>query len=341
MFHLAHPGFLILFMAAPAFAWLWLRRRRAALRYPAIQLLRDLPAGRARRATITGAVLRGFGVAAIALALAGPRWPDLRTRIEPEGIAIMMVVDVSGSMAEPDFIWHEQPISRLAAVQRVFRLFIEGGSSPLQSGTKSLHFDGRPTDLIGLVTFGTHPDSACPLTLSHSALLGILASQRPRRVPGESETNISDAIALGLDRLRAAGSKRQVLVLLSDGEHNVAQPESRWSPRQAAHVASGLGIPIYTIDAGPSAGENPTPQRAAGKQTLEEVARITNGQAFAASDTAGLLAACREIDRLESAPIESFYYRRYHEGYPWFGLASLLAFALALGLDLTFWRRLP
>ena len=49
--------------------------------------------------------MRGAMLVALIIALAGPRWPDLRTRIATEGIAIEMLVDVSGSMAEPDFQW--------------------------------------------------------------------------------------------------------------------------------------------------------------------------------------------------------------------------------------------
>src|SRR5205085_1665629 len=83
--------------------------------------------------------------------------------IPTEGIAIEMLVDVSGSMAQPDFNWQGKPISRLDAVQKVFHLFVEGGAGP---GGQRL--TGRPEDLIGLVTFATWPESPCPLTLSHA-----------------------------------------------------------------------------------------------------------------------------------------------------------------------------
>ena len=78
----------------------------------------------------------------------------------------------------------------------------------------------------------------------------MLDAEQPRSMTGESETNISDAVALGLARLRAAGARRKVLVLLTDGEHNVSTPRSGWSPRQAAQIAASLDVPIYTIDAG-------------------------------------------------------------------------------------------
>jgi Ca-activated chloride channel family protein len=224
-------------------------------------------------------------------------------------------------------------------------------------GSDASSFQGRQTDLIGLVTFATWPESACPLTLSHSVLLRLLDAEKPKSIPGESETNISDAVALGLHRLKSAGARRKVLVLLSDGEHNVPNPQSGWTPRQAGQVANGLHIPIYTIDAGglaASQAESPAKEevgseriaspgeiRVSAVRTLEELAHITHGEYFQARDTRALLAACRAIDALERSDIQSFQYRRYHEAYPWFGLAAFLLFGLALALERTIWRRIP
>ena len=76
-------------------------------------------------------------------------------------------------------------------------------------------------------------------------------------------------------------------------------------------------------------------------RTLEEVAHITHGRYFQARDTQGLLSACRAIDALERSDLQSFQYRRYHEAYPWFGLAAFVLFAAALALERTIWRRIP
>jgi Ca-activated chloride channel family protein len=355
----ANPGYLWLILLVPAVLWWWLRRRRNALRHPAVGELSGLPAGRARIARWGPGVLRSLALLLLVAALAGPRWPDLRTRIETEGIAIVMLVDVSGSMAERDFDWRGQSISRLEAVKKVFHLFVAGGEGPEATGDGSdaSSFQGRPTDQIGLVMFATRPEAACPLTLSHSVLLRMLDAEQPRRIPGESETNISDAVAMGLHRLRAAGPRRKVLVLLSDGEHNVPQPQSGWTPRQAAQVANGLDVPIYTIDAGGSGASineepakeeggrerisSPGETRAQAVRTLQEMAHITHAQSFRAIDTKGLLSACRTIDALERSEIQSFQYRRYHEAYPWFGLAAFLLLGAAVGLERTIWRRIP
>src|ERR1700683_4800421 len=99
----ASAWLLLLLPLAPLAAWAWLRRRPAALRYSDIRLVADLPPGRSRRARFGGATLRALGIAALVVALAGPRWPDPGTRLPAEGIAVVMVLDVSGSMGETDF----------------------------------------------------------------------------------------------------------------------------------------------------------------------------------------------------------------------------------------------
>ena len=343
MFHFAAPWFLLLLLAVPPLAWLALRRRDAALPHPSLRLFAGLAVGRSSVARYGGLGLRLLALTCLAVALAQPRWPDLRTRLDTEGVALMMVLDVSGSMAERDFDWGGEQVSRLDAVKRVFRLFVAGsGAEEKLPGGETAALEGRPDDLVGLVSFGTRPEVACPLTLSHPALLRLLDAEEPRGQAGESETNVSDAVALGLQRLRSAGPRRKVLILLTDGEHNVGAPASRWSPRQTAQLAASLGVPIYAIDAGSDdVSEADRPGRDRAKATLHDVASISGGKYFAAHDGGSLLAACREIDRLERTKITSFQYRRYHEGYPWFGLASFVCFVSAVALERTLWRRLP
>ena len=349
MIEFANPLNLLFLPLAPLLVWWWLRRPRGALRFPATDALAALPAGRGRWARWGGASLRGAGLSLLIVALAGPRWPDVHSRIDAEGIAIQMLVDVSGSMAEPDFDWDGKPISRLDAAKKVFHLFVAGGEGP-----DGRRLEGRPNDLIGLVTFATWPESACPLTLSHSVLVGLLDADKPngvkpRTTPTESRTNIGDAIASGLLRLAPAGSAHKIIVLLSDGEHNVPYPAL--TPRQAAQLAANEHVPVYAIDAGgetsiEEGGTSPSASTAAairegGIETLQAVARLTGGRYFQARDTDTLLAVCREIDRLERKEIPSFIYQRYYEAYPWVGLASLISWVTVFFCESTFWRRLP
>lgn len=357
MFHFANPWFLLLLPLVPLATWLWLVQRRGAVRFPDAREFAGLPPGRSQTARRGGALLRAFALLAVVVALAGPRLADWRTRIPTEGIAIELVLDVSGSMAARDFLWQDEPISRLEAAKKALHLFVAGGDVP---GSDQL--DGRPHDLVGLVTFATWPDSPCPLTLSHAVLLRMLDAEQPRSIPGESETNLSDAIALGLHRLESARTRRKVVVLISDGEHNVAKPHSEWTPRQVAQIAANLDVPIYAIDAGgdsgadddvalgpPQAGPPPgavDPKlrakiRASAESTLRSVAGLTGGRYFQARDTDALLAVCREIDRLEKNEIRGFQYRRYHEGYPWLGLTAFILLATLQVLEMTLWQRIP
>src|SRR5215216_4364393 len=101
MIGFADPEFLLLAPLAAVAVWWFVRRRRPALRYSDTRLVADLPRGLARWATWGSAVLRGLALLAVMLAAAGPRVPDLRTRLPAEGIAIVVVLDVSGSMATP------------------------------------------------------------------------------------------------------------------------------------------------------------------------------------------------------------------------------------------------
>lgn len=339
----ATPELLALLPLAPLLVWWRLRRRRPALRYSDTRLVADLPRGRARRARWGGALLRGLAVALLVTAAAGPRTPDRKTRLPAEGIAIVFALDVSGSMATPDFVWAADapPVSRLEAAKRAFRLFAAGGDGP--DGT---HFDGRPADQIGLVTFAAVPTPACPLTLNHSVLLKILDGQQPREGI-DAGTNVGDAIAEGLLRLEAAGRWRKVLILLSDGEHNVARegPNAPLKPLAAARLAESLGVPVYTIDCGgapkPDATADDVRQREDGRRVLEGVAELTGGRAFAANGGADLRAVHQAIDALERRPADSFQYRRYHEYGPWLAAAGLALLAAAQLLDRTRWRRLP
>jgi Ca-activated chloride channel family protein len=390
----ANPNFFWLLLLLPPLVWWWLRRRRIALRHPAAGQRLVQPGGRARYALPIGAALRGLGLLLLIVALTGARWPDQRTRVETEGIAVVLLVDVSDSMGTEDFYWDGQRITRLDAVKRSFRLFVEGGK--VGEGGDAVVLEGRPGDLVAIVPFDTRPDAGSPLTLSHSTVLRMLDAEKPRNKENgydlkDSQTNISDAVVVGLEILRNAPSRRKVLVLLTDGEHNV-QPVSDWKPRQTAQVAGSLDVPIYALDAGGDVfvrldgntlvvkgrddqerscelAENVKINRNGspcpltdlqpgmrissvsikdGKATLieantilQEMARISSGRYFDVRDTSSLLAACRELDRLERTPVQSYQYRRYYQGYPWFGLAALLCWTMALALDRTIWRRFP
>ena len=335
----AHPVVLLLLLLVPPLLWLWRRRGRPTLRFSDIALVADLPRGRSVRALWGGLLLRGLGLAFLIVALAGPRWPDAGTRLPAEGIAITMIVDVSASMNDRDFSWQNQLMTRLDGVKKVFRLFVAGGEGP--AGEKMLP---RPHDLISLVTFATRPETACPLTLDHRALLKILDAEEPRTLATEATTNPGDAIAWALVALQKAPARRKILIFLTDGESNVPPPAL--TPRQAAQLAGNLDIPIYAIGAGPeftgaAKGENDPNNLGLARKAMAEIAHISKGRYFLATDGKALAGACSQIDELERTLIPSFQYRRYHEGFTWFAMLGLVSWFVVLGLESTRWRRVP
>ncbi|MCZ2342419.1 MAG: VWA domain-containing protein [Bacteroidales bacterium] len=338
MIDFGHPELLLLLPCAAILGIIGWQRRRFAFRFSDFRLFRGLPSGRrAVWVKWTGAIGRAVIIFLLILAAANPRSPDHRTRIPTKGIAIVLALDISGSMATPDFGWEGEAVSRLDAAKSSFRLFVAGGTT-----ISGYQFPGRLTDQIGLITFAAIPRTACPLTLNHSVLLSVLNAQQPR-TGIDAGTNMGDAIAEGVIRLNAAGSERaKVLLVLSDGEHNVgSRPDGPLSPRQAAQLAANLRIPIYTIDCGGTPTGDSGAQRQAGREILMDVARMTGGRFFAADHAMELEHVYREIDTLHRETILSFRYRRYHEYGPWCGYAAVSLLLLLCVLERTIGRRFP
>ena len=334
------PAFLLLLPLALAVPIWHIRRRPLALRYSDVSALHGLSNGRAKLSRWGGAFGRGVIVLLLILACANPRRPDLKTRVPVEGISLVFVLDVSGSMATPDFVpaTDAAPITRLAAAKDAFRLFAVGGES-LDGQT----FRGRPDDRLALVTFASIPATVCPLTHNHSVLLKVLDDTKTQDAL-TAGTNIGDALGEALVRLElGTTSGRKAIVLLSDGEHNKAG-EQTLKPGQSALLAEKLRIPIYTVDCGgdPPAGDPESrQQRSDGRLVMERIAETTGGRSFVANSGEDLREVFRAIDGLEREPVETFSYRRYHESGPACGIAAAILLLLLVTLERTLWRRFP
>jgi Ca-activated chloride channel family protein len=345
----ANPEFLYLLPLAPLVAWWWLRRPRPAMRFSDTAAF----AVRGRRAAVAmwgGVLLRGFACLALVLACAGPRRPDLQTRLPAEGIAVMMAIDVSGSMETPDVVWSAgaPPVTRLEAARRAFKLFVGGGEAP--DGTR---FEPRAGDAVGVVSFAAVPQVACPLTLNHAVLFKVVDELKAKSA-ADAGTNIGDALAEAADRLDSVKTPRKakVLILLSDGEHNIFKEDTpgakrpgidrTMKPREAAQLAANLGIRVYTIDTGgdPPVGASAdvVKQREEGRAALQRVAEMTGGRAFAATSGTDLLAAYRDISLLEKVEEKSPNYRRYFEYYAWCAAAAVVFILTAHAMERTAWR---
>ncbi len=288
-----------------------------------------------------------LSVVALSVAMAGPRLMRGEGQIKREGIAIMMVVDISSSMRALDLSEDDRERTRLDAVKDVFASFVrgDGGSSDAGEGLA-----GRSNDSIGLVSFAGYADTRCPLTLNHGSLLSIADDLEIVTSRAEDGTAIGDGLGLAVERLRDAKATSRVVILLTDGVNNAGVE----SPMQAAELAHSLGIKVYTIGAGtsgiarvrerdPFTGESVlVPTRVQiDEETLEAIAERTNGRYFRATDAEGLRQVYQQIDALERTKVSERRLREYDEYYrPVLAFALMLAALAWLG-RMTAFRRLP
>lgn len=338
----ASPSALALLLLVPLLLYLCQRRPYSvAIRYSSVATLTGLAPSLMLRLRWLLPALRTLALLLGIVALARPQHGLEASKVYSEGIAILMVVDISGSMAALDLALDGRQGSRLDAVKQTFRTFVQGGGSQ--------QLAGRDNDIIGMVTFARYPDGVCPLTLDHDTLLALLAQIEIVNIPDEDGTAIGEAIALGIERLKDSTARSRVMVLLTDGVNNAGDTE----PKQAAEIAQALGIKIYTIGAG-TRGVAMVPVRTPGGQTvlqrmpvdldekmLTEIATLTGGQYFRATDGAALQAIYAEIDRLEKSTNVVEQYQQYAELFAWFLLPALACLLVEIGLTNTRFRTLP
>jgi len=287
-----------------------------------------------RRRSRSGAFLAALSYVALAsflIALSRPQLGREITRVQASGVDILLVLDVSRSMLAEDFSIGASRANRLEVTKKVTEQFIRK----------------RPNDRIGIIAFAGRPYLVSPLTLDHDWLIQNLDRLQIGLV--EDGTAIGSAIASAANRLKDKDAKTKLIVLLTDGDNNAGKV----MPLTAAEAAKALGIRIYTIGAG-TVGEAPFPfPDAFGRtvyrnvpvdfkeDTIRDIAKITNGTAFRATDTKSLEKIFAEIDKLEKSKVEVEKIAQYRDLFPWFLGAGIAFLSLEILLSQTLWRRLP
>ena len=324
-----HPEFLWLLSLLPLLAILRGRRSPApALVFSSTSIAATLAEGRKTGPGRVLAALRLFGLGLLILAFARPQLGNTTTEIEASGIDILLAVDVSGSMEALDFTLKGKAANRLDVVKSVMHTFI----------------DERPNDRIGLLAFSGRPYMVSPLTLDHDWLAQRLDSLSIGMV--EDGTAIGSAIGSGLNRLRDREAKSRIMILLTDGMNNTGTVP----PLVAAEAAEALGIKVYTIGAG-TRGEAPMPvtdpfgrkrlvrvKVDIDDETLGQVAEMTGGRYFRATDTKSLEKVYEEINTMETTTRNIKKFENYRELYSWLVFAALFF----LGTEILIGRkRLP
>ena len=331
-FAFAHPWVLLLLLLIPLLAWLKGKfGGTAGVTFSNTAMLAKIGNRRRSRAGAFLAALTYVALAFFIVALARPQLGRVTTRVQATGVDIMLVLDVSRSMLAEDFTIGNRRANRIDAVKLVTQQFIRE----------------RPNDRIGLVAFAGRPYLVSPLTLDHDWLIRNLERLRIGLV--EDGTAIGSAIASAANRLKDKEAKTKLIVILTDGDNNAGKVQ----PLTAAEAAKALGIRIYTIGAG-TEGEAPFPLTNQfgrtvyrnvlvkfDEKTLQEIAAMTSGQYFRATDTNSLRTIFGEIDKLEKSKVEVEKTAQYRDLFMWFLIPGLACLALEILLSQTVWRRLP
>jgi Ca-activated chloride channel family protein len=305
----------------PFLVWLYMRRVRqgqGSLRFASTIALEGM---RPSWTIYARHVLFGINMLALALAImamARPRKGMQSEEVLTEGVDIVIALDASGSMAAEDF----EPHNRFFVAKSVARKFVEG----------------LRHDRAGLVVFAAKALTRCPLTTDYGALENVLNNAELGTM--EDGTAIGNALATCLNRLRESKAKSKVIILLTDGVNNRGEVQ----PIDAAEIARTLGVKIYTIGVG-SSGTARVPindpvygkiyadmQVEIDEASLKQIAAITRGLYYHATDRTSLERIFEDIGRLEKTKIKVKSYTHYDERFPGFLLPSMaLIFLGTLG----------
>jgi Ca-activated chloride channel family protein len=312
---------LLLLLACPLLAWVQfhLRSRRSATFF--FSRVHDLGLARPgwmARLSALPAVCRITAVGLLAVGLARPQTYREEERTV-EGIDIMLVLDLSKSMQETDL-----RLNRLDAGQRVIRNFIAR----------------RDSDRIGLVVFAREALLQCPLTIDYRSLDQVVADLAIGDVP-ELGTAIGDALGLALAQLRRSEARSKIVILVSDGDSNVAY---KMDPEEASGLAARMGIRVFTVLVGREESRFPfgSAQYAVNPELLKGMARDTGGQFFHAGDDAALEASFEAIRAtLDKSEVKVMGRTPDKELVDHFLVAAGIFLLLELVMSLTRWRRFP
>ena len=327
-FRFEDPWFLILFLIIPYLVWK--RKEQHTISYSSLEILQNIRAVQVGFLSTIPLVLRLFAITLFIIALARPQEGYKRTEILSMGVDIIMALDTSGSMQALDFIKNEKRDTRLAMVKDVVSKFIEN----------------RTNDRMGMVVFGSEAYTQCPLTLDQNILQSFL-SKLDIGMAGDS-TAIGSAVGIAVKRLKDLKSDSKLIILLTDGRNNAGN----LAPLQAAQTAKAFGIKIHTIGVG-TRGKAPFlvnsifGQRYVYQEvdidevTLKEIAKITGGQYFRATDLESLESIYKQIDKMEKSEVKVFDHSEYTELFHYFLIPAILFLLFEIILSNTLLRRLP
>ena len=270
-------------------------------------------------------LLRTFALVMVVLAIARPRSSEEFSKVDTEGIDIVMAMDVSTSMLARDLTPDRINASKDIAIEFISQ---------------------RPSDRMGIVVFAGESFTQCPLTTDRATLINLMKEVQTDLI--EDGTAIGNGLATAVARLKDSDAKSRVVILLTDGVNNSGEV----SPQTAAEIAKTYGGRVYTIGVGKE-GMAPYPVMTPwgvqvqnmkveiDEKLLKEVAESTGGRYFRATDNTKLAEIYSEINKMEKAKTTVDSFPVYEELFGSFAVWALLALLLELFLNWFVIRRLP
>ena len=279
----------------------------------------------------------------LVVALARPRRGSERVVVHSKGVDMMLALDMSGSMTAYDLPPEMQSSRQVAEAIGSGRL-----ENRFTAARRELErfAAARPADRIGLIGFADHAYRFVPPTPDRALFTERLKALTPGEI-GDG-TNLASPMISAVNRLKRSPSPRRVLVLFTDGAHNVAY---RLTPEQAAALAKESKIVIHTVGIGGDravmAVDSPFGTQLQpypgefDEKLLRKIADATGGKYFHAGNAEGLRRVCSEIDALERTEQRTEKFVDYREYAPLLALAALALVLLGIVLGCTWKLRLP
>ncbi len=321
-----HPLILLLFLIyIPLIAWYILKWRNSSpsIGISTVSAFKGTPASWRVILMHVCFALQLIGVGALIVALARPQTHDSKRTSRVEGTDIVLALDISSSMLATDL----QP-TRFDAAKDVAQKFV----------------NQRVDDNIGFVVFSGESLSLMPLTNDKPALINAISGVKTGLL--NDGTAIGDGLSSAINRLTSGKAKSKSIILLTDGTNNAGDV----APATAAQIAKNKGIKIYTIGVGtngtiqvtdPYGFSTTTMETKIDESALKNIAEITKGKYFRATDSRMLRDIFNEIDSLEKTTLDVNKYTHTEENFmPWVMIA-LFAIALQLLIRYTLLRRIP
>lgn len=229
--------------------------------------------------------------------IAKPQLVDTHSNVIIDGIDIMLVLDVSGSMQFQDY--DDDQRSRLDVAKDEALCFV----------------NKRTSDAIGLVIFAKDALSRIPLTLDKKVINSLIKELHIGILEPDG-TVLSTAIITAANRLKKSTAKSKIMIVLTDG----APSQTDVDPALAIELSQKLGIKIYTVGIGSDENQFFThplygivPKPCINRQLLQKIAQETGGKFFLARNSKDMHAIYQTIDTLEKTAHETRLFSKYFD----------------------------